>query len=214
MTIMTGKGYSVLEMAVATQNPGKLEELQKISQGWPVRLTGMATLGLTLSVRETGTSFDENALIKARALHQAAGGWVMADDSGLVVDALGGEPGIYSARYAGRAATDRENYLLLLDRLKGVARKDRQAHFHCSLAVISPDGREELFHGKTEGSIAWKACGSSGFGYDPVFIPLGGRCTLAELPADRKNAISHRGRALRLFLEKQFPQDPDQERKG
>ncbi len=202
-----------MDMAVATHNPGKLDELRTMVRGWPVRLMSAGELGLAPDASETGRSFDENALIKARALHRMAGGWVMADDSGLVVAFLDGAPGIYSARYAGPAATDRENYRLLLDRLQAAGPENRRAYFHCSLAVISPDGREELFHGRTEGTIAGEASGTAGFGYDPVFIPLGGRSTLAEMPAEEKNAISHRGRALQLFLEKQFPRSARQERK-
>ena len=202
--MIMGEEISVMDIAVATNNSGKLEELRKIAQGWPVRLMGPQELGLVLDALESGSSFDENALIKARSLYRQAGCWVMADDTGLVVDFLEDAPGIYSARYAGDAATDRENCDLLLDRLKKAGPGNRKAHFHCSLAVISPDGQEALYHGRTDGSIARTASGTAGFGYDPVFVPLGGQDTMAELPPYEKNLISHRGRALRLFLEQQF----------
>ncbi|NLA95964.1 MAG: RdgB/HAM1 family non-canonical purine NTP pyrophosphatase [Clostridiaceae bacterium] len=208
-----GERNPVTDIAVATNNPGKLEELRKIANGWPVRLMGPQELGLVLDALETGSSFDENALIKARSLYWRAGGWVIADDSGLVVDYLGGAPGIYSSRYAGDAATDRENCDLLLDRLKKAGPGNRQAHFHCSLAVISPDGQEALYHGRTDGSIARTASsGTTGFGYDPVFVPLGGQDTMAELPPYEKNVISHRGHAFRLFLEQQFARPAGLER--
>ena len=171
-------------IAVASHNQGKLEELKAMAKGWPVRLIGPDELGLVLEADENGHSFDENALIKCRALHEKAGGWVMADDSGLVVDYLGGDPGIHSARYAGSGATDQENCRLLLDRLKEAGEGERRAHFHCSLAVISPGGQTELYHGRTGGTIAYEARGSGGFGYDPVFIPDNRQGTLAELPPD------------------------------
>ncbi|HPX93895.1 MAG TPA: RdgB/HAM1 family non-canonical purine NTP pyrophosphatase [Bacillota bacterium] len=199
-------------IAVASHNQGKLEELKAMAKGWPVRLIGPDELGLVLEADENGHSFDENALIKCRALHEKAGGWVMADDSGLVVDYLGGDPGIHSARYAGSGATDQENCRLLLDRLKEAGEGERRAHFHCSLAVISPGGQTELYHGRTGGTIAYEARGSGGFGYDPVFIPDNRQGTLAELPPDEKNAISHRGQAFRLFLDQQFGRPADEER--
>ena len=210
--MIMGEEIAVMDIVVATNNPGKLEELREIAQDWPVRLVGPQELGLVPDALETGSSFDENALIKARSLHRQAGSWVMADDSGLVVDYIEGAPGIYSARYAGDAATDRENCDLLLEHLKKAGPGERQAHFHCSLAVISPDGREALYHGRTDGSIARAASGTAGFGYDPVFVPLGGQDTLAELPPHEKNAISHRGQALRLFLEQQFARPAGLER--
>ncbi len=188
-----------MEVLVATNNRSKLREMRQIARPYALCLVSPAERGLIVDVEETGASFDDNALIKARALHRLAGGWVMADDSGLAVDSLGGAPGIRTARYAGEGAGDEANYRLLLAHLAD--EPDRRAHFHCSLALIAPDGRERLYHGRTDGVIALAPEGREGFGYDPVFIPEGENRTLAQMSAAEKHAISHRGRALRRLLE-------------
>ncbi len=193
-----------MEILVATHNRGKLEEMRAIARGWPVTLKGLSELGIDLDVEETGLTFDDNALIKARALFDRWAGPVLADDSGLCVDYLAGAPGIHTARFAGRGASDQANYRLLLDKLEGVPEEKRGAHFHCSLALVNPQG-EAVYQGRTDGGIALEASGTGGFGYDPVFIPEGENRTLAWMSPEEKNAISHRGRALRQFLEERFP---------
>ena len=192
------------DLWIATHNEGKVKEMRTIASSFPVTLKTAAEAGEFVDFPETGTSFDENALQKARALHQVTGGWVAADDSGLCVDSLGGAPGIYSARYSGEDANDRTNVALLLENMKNVKEEDRGAHFHCSFAVIAPDGTETIYHGQTMGKIALAPVGERGFGYDPVFIPQGETRTMAEMEPREKHRISHRGRALRAFLEEMF----------
>ncbi len=192
------------DLWIATHNEGKVKEMRTIASPFPVTLKTAAEAGAFVAFPETGTSFDENALEKARALHQVTGDWVAADDSGLCVDSLGGAPGIYSARYSGEDANDRTNVALLLENMKNVKEEDRGAHFHCSFAVIAPDGTETIYHGQTMGKIALAPVGERGFGYDPVFIPQGETRTMAEMEPREKHRISHRGRALRAFLEEMF----------
>ncbi len=193
-----------VDILVASHNEGKLREMRAIARAWPLQLSSPGERGLTLEVEETGDSFDENALIKARALWRLSGGWVMADDSGLCVQGLGGAPGIHTARYGGPGASDEDRVRYLLARMKDLGPGERQAAFCCSLAVISPQGAERLYWGRTEGRIAEEMSGTGGFGYDPVFIPVGETRTLACMGAEEKNRISHRGRALRGFLEEMF----------
>ena len=175
-------------LIVATHNAGKIREIREILPGWTID-------GEDAGVEETGSTFAENALIKARAVAaRHPGAWVLADDSGLVVDALGGAPGVRSARYAGRDGDTPANNALLLKNLAGVA--DRRAHFACAIALIAPDGTVRHFEGRCDGHIAEAPSGAGGFGYDPLFIPDGHNRSFAELAPAEKNAISHRGRAL------------------
>jgi XTP/dITP diphosphohydrolase len=152
---------------------------------------------------ETGTSFAENALLKASAAAAATGRPAIADDSGIVVEALGGAPGIYSARYAGEGATDEQNLAKLLDELRD--RSDRRAAYVCALALVDPRGGQEVFEGRCEGTLSADPRGTGGFGYDPAFVPddrpPGDARTMAELAPEEKDAISHRGRAARAFAE-------------
>jgi XTP/dITP diphosphohydrolase len=152
---------------------------------------------------ETGATFAENALIKAGAVAHATGRPALADDSGIVVEALGGGPGIYSARYAGETATDEENLAKLLSEIRG--NDDRRAAYVCALALVDPNGGREVFEGRCEGTLIDDPRGSGGFGYDPAFVPddrpPGEDRTMAELPPVEKDQISHRGRAARAFLE-------------
>ena len=175
-------------LIVATHNANKLREIGQILPGWTIS-------GEDAGVEETGDTFAENALLKARAVAvRHPGAWVLADDSGLSVDALGGAPGVRSARYAGRDGDTPANNALLLKNLSGVA--NRRAHFACAIALITPDGTERHFEGRCDGRIAEAPSGEGGFGYDPLFIPDGNNRSFAELTPDEKNAISHRGRAL------------------
>jgi len=151
---------------------------------------------------ETGTTFAENALLKARASVDGAAATAIGEDSGILVAALGGRPGVRSARYAGEGASDDQNLEKLLRETEGA--DDRSAAYVCSLAVVTDDGEQQLFEGRCEGSLALAPRGSGGFGYDPIFIPADGpddETTMAELPPERKNAISHRGKAARLLLD-------------
>jgi XTP/dITP diphosphohydrolase len=183
-------------VVLATHNRGKLEELRRILDGLPVELVDAGEVGLP-DVEETGDTFTENALLKARAGAAASGLPCLADDSGLVVDALGGEPGVRSARYAGCHGDDDANLRLVIERLEGIA--DRRARFVCAAALVTPDGQERTAEGILEGVLVDVPRGAGGFGYDPIFVPDGETRTTAELPPEQKDAISHRGRAFRAL---------------
>lgn len=189
-------------VVLASKNAHKMQELQTILRQYGIELILQSELGLSVDVDETGSTFEENALLKAQAVMRAAGLPAIADDSGLVVDALGGEPGIYSARYGGaqnRSDSDRLHYLLR--RLEDVPETERTAHFVCVITLVEPDGSVLSARGECAGQITREARGESGFGYDPIFyVPQEG-CTFAEMPQERKNAISHRANALRRFAE-------------
>jgi XTP/dITP diphosphohydrolase len=193
-----------VRIVVATNNRGKLEELRALLPTGPDLLT-LGDAGLD-SPEETGDTFDENALIKARAA-ASHGDAAIADDSGLVVDALHGRPGVWSSRFAGVDATDADNNALLLETLRDVPDERRSARFVSVVALVTRDGREFTAHGSVEGRIGYAARGTGGFGYDPLMIvtdpdavEFNGR-TMAELTLDEKNQISHRARAYRALLE-------------
>ncbi|MDZ4167786.1 MAG: RdgB/HAM1 family non-canonical purine NTP pyrophosphatase [Coriobacteriia bacterium] len=188
-------------VVVATANRGKLAEIRSALdfEGW--EFVTAADLGREpLDVEETGDTFEANARLKARAYREAFGMASLADDSGLQVDALGGEPGVYSSRYAGADATDADNNAKLLGALGEVPAEMRTARFRSVIVLIDEDGSETVAVGACEGSIAYEARGEGGFGYDPLFLPdaVPGR-TMAELDLAEKNAISHRGAALRAL---------------
>ena len=186
-------------VVVATGNAHKLVEIEDIlGRALPgVRFVALGQLGDFEDPEENGATFAENALIKARAAVQETGLTAVADDSGLVVDALGGEPGVFSARYAGVHGDDAANNAKLLDRLAGVSEGDRAARFMSVVALVYPDGRELTGTGACEGAIGFEGRGDHGFGYDPLFLPdnTPGK-TMAELEPEEKNAISHRFHAL------------------
>jgi XTP/dITP diphosphohydrolase len=188
-------------VVVATSNPGKLAEIRVALAGDGWEFNTAADLGLEApEVVEDGRTFLANAEIKARAYSAALGLPALADDSGLVVDVLGGDPGVRSARYSGDGATDAENNAKLLSELEGVGSEERAARFMCVVVFVDEDGEETAACGTCEGRIAAAGRGSGGFGYDPLFLPdeAAGR-TMAELDMAAKNAISHRGRALRAL---------------
>ncbi len=186
----------MIKLLIATRNPGKLREYRELLADLPVILTSLAQEGLTLEVEEEGASYAENARLKAIAYARASGLVTLADDSGLEVEALGGEPGLHSARYEGKAS-DEERYRLLLRRLKDVPWERRRARFCCAIAIATPEGEVHTAEGMCEGFIAYEPKGKYGFGYDPVFyVPEYGK-TMAELPPAVKNRISHRARAAR-----------------
>ncbi len=189
------------KLLVATTNPGKKREYQELFADLEVPLTWPDEEGLTLQVAETGHTYAENAHLKAQAYALASSLWTLADDSGLDVDALQGVPGVQSARFGGPGLTDQDRYRLLLERLSDVPWEKRQAHFRCIIALASPQGRVWFTEGACEGMIAYAPQGTNGFGYDPVFyLPELAR-TMAELPSELKNRLSHRGKAAAAMKE-------------
>lgn len=189
-----------MKLLVATGNQGKLKELRHLLEGSPIEIVGLDQLTDPPEVVEDGVTFVANARKKAQEMAQFSGYLTLADDSGLVVDALGGAPGVYSARYAGEQGDDAANNTKLLHELQNVADKNRQAAFHCVLALAWPDGRCETYAGQVSGLIMRGERGGGGFGYDPLFIvPEYGK-TMAELPLEIKNRISHRGTALQKVI--------------
>ena len=192
-------------LLIATRNEGKLKEYEPLLDGLPVMLTNLTREGIDHDVEETGSTFAENAVHKAEEYARISGLLTLADDSGLEVDALRGEPGVHSARYAGPDATDEDRYLLLLEKMRDIPREDRSARFRCVIAVAEPGATAYTSEGVCEGVIAFSPEGSHGFGYDPVFfMPECGK-TMAQLPAETKNRVSHRARAaqgIRPVLEK------------
>lgn len=189
------------KIIAATKNKGKLEEIAQLLSALPYDVISMTEAGMTDDIDETGATFEENALIKARAVWRVTGETVIADDSGLEVDHLGGAPGVYSARYAGEGATDADRNKKLLSALAGVPAEKRSARFVCATALIFPDGRELVVRGTCEGYIADGPAGYNGFGYDPLFYVPEFGLTIAQMGAELKNSISHRGNALRKILD-------------
>lgn len=194
-------------IVLATRNPGKLREIRQVLEELPVNVLGLDEIAPSLEEpEETGSTFAENAAQKARYYAQQTGQWCLADDSGLAVDALNGEPGVHSARYAAdrignasRDLMDAANNAKLLEALKDVPDEQRTARFICHLALCDGDRIILETYDTIEGRIGHHAKGSNGFGYDPLFVADETGCTTAELPPERKNAISHRGKALRYF---------------
>ena len=185
------------KLLLATNNEAKVREYRNLLQGIPFELVTVAEVGVTTTVDEVGESLEENARLKATTLAAESQLLALADDSGLEVDALGGEPGRLSARYAGEGASDRDRVSYLLARLKGVPWEKRSACFRCVIAIATPDGRVELCSGECPGFITVEPKGEQGFGYDPIFyLPDLGK-TMAELSLDIKNQVSHRGKAAK-----------------
>jgi XTP/dITP diphosphohydrolase len=196
----------VMSIVVATTNRGKLSEIRALLAHLPVEVLSMTeALGVTPTIIEDGTTFEDNALIKARYVASRCKSITLADDSGLEVDALGGNPGVRSARFAGERASDAENNAELLRQLDDVAMEDRSARFRCVIALVDPwksDDEHLVVEGSCEGQIAHKPTGTGGFGYDPLFIVQPGQSTMAELTKENKNKISHRARALTAMTPK------------
>ena len=188
-----------MRLIVATHNQKKLKELERILAPLGVEPVTGEMVGIPLDeVEETGTTFEENAFVKADAACRQTGMPAVADDSGLMVDALQGRPGVYSARYAGEDATDADRIQKLLGELREVPAEQRTARFVSAICCVFPDGHTVTSRGECPGRIGYEPKGDDGFGYDPVFVVEGGR-TYAELTAAEKDAVSHRGNALRLF---------------
>ncbi|MBR5597351.1 MAG: XTP/dITP diphosphatase [Lachnospiraceae bacterium] len=185
----------------ATSNAGKMKEVRSILADLEVEVLSMKEAGIELEVVEDGTTFEENAIIKATEIQKNCGEIVLADDSGLEVDYLNKEPGIYSARYLGEDTSYAIKNKSLIDRLEGVEDEKRTARFVCAIAAAFPDGTTEVTRGTIEGRIGYEEKGSNGFGYDPIFYVPEYGCTTAELSLEQKNEASHRGKALRLMKE-------------
>ena len=188
-------------LVVGTRNAKKLEELRTLLADLPVNVVSVGELGEAPEVEEDGDTFEANAVKKATVLAKALGEWVIADDSGLAVDALGGRPGVLSARYGGPGASDEDKVANLLGELADVPAEERTAHFHCVIALASPQGVETVAEGRCEGLIAAEPLGQNGFGYDPVFLYPSMGQTFAQIGSEAKHRVSHRGQALARFRE-------------
>ena len=186
-----------MKFVLATHNPNKIREMGAILGQFGVEVVSPKELGITVDVEETGSTFAENAMLKAKAICELAKLPAIADDSGLCVDALNGGPGVYSARYGGEGLDDKGRYTLLLEMLRG--QTDRAAHFHTSIVCAFPNGDELVCEGECPGTIAFAPMGEGGFGYDPVFFVPELRKTFGQLTAEEKASVSHRGKALRAF---------------
>lgn len=196
-----------MKIIFATGNKNKMTEIRQILRDLGMEILSMKEAGVDIDIVEDGKSFEENAMIKASAIAElpevrAMDAIVLADDSGLEIDWLGGEPGIYSARYMGHETSYREKNANLISRLDGVPKEKRTARFVCAIAAALPDGNSLVTRGTIEGYIGWEECGSNGFGYDPIFYLYENDKSTAELSAEEKNAISHRGKALRQMKKK------------
>ena len=189
-----------MKVVLASKNAHKLQELQDILSAQGVEVILESAAGVDVEVEETGTTFEENSLLKARAVMEASGLPAIADDSGLMVDALNGAPGVYSARYGGPGLDDAGRYRLLLENMRGVL--DRKCRFVSAITLCMPSGDIVTARGECPGTLAYAPQGENGFGYDPIFFVPEKKKTFAQLTAEEKNAISHRGRALQLFQEK------------
>jgi len=183
------------KLLLATNNKAKLKEYTRLLQGIPYRIISLKDANINEHVEETGTSFKDNAVLKAKRYAELSGLITMADDSGLEVDALGGEPGVRSARYAGEGASDKERIDFLLNKLVNVPWEKRQAKFRCVIAIAYPNGKMQICQGQCRGVLTFKPLGHNGFGYDPIFYLPNLHRTMAELSFEEKNAISHRGKA-------------------
>ena len=189
-----------MKLAIATNNAHKLQEIRAILSGQFDELLSLKDLGIDVDIEETGTTLEENALLKARTIQAICHIPTLADDTGLMVDALGGAPGVYSARYAGEEHNDASNRALLLKNLQN--EQNRNAHFATVIAIVYPNGDFITSKGRVEGEILREERGNEGFGYDSLFYSYELKKTFAEASQEEKNSVSHRGRALRAMLEK------------
>lgn len=187
------------KIVFATGNKDKLREVREIMKDMDVEVVSMKEEGILVDIVEDGTSFEENARIKARTIAEHTDAIVLADDSGLEVDYLNKEPGIYSARYMGEDTSYTIKNQAILDRLEGTTKEQRTARFVCAIAAVLPDKKVLVTRQTMEGTIGFQADGENGFGYDPIFVPDGYDCSSAAISAEEKNEISHRGKALRAM---------------
>lgn len=184
----------------ATGNEGKLREIREILADFSIEVISMKEVGVDEEIEENGTSFKENSLIKSRFICEKSGLPALADDSGLEIDYLGGEPGIYSARYLGRDTDYETKNNLIIEKLRNAKPHERGARFVCAISLVLPDGREFVTEGRMEGEIGYEIKGENGFGYDPIFYLPEYDQHSAELSREEKNKISHRGKALRAMV--------------
>jgi XTP/dITP diphosphohydrolase len=190
-----------MRLLLATHNRNKVTEMQLALEGTGWQVVMLSDFGNLPDVEEDGATFEENARKKARNAARVAGLWTLAEDSGLEVDALGGEPGVRSRRYSGEGAGDADRMRKVLDQIVAVPEERRTARFRCAMCLVDPKGNEVCFEGRCEGRISHHARGSAGFGYDPIFIPEGYSRTFAELGLSVKNKVSHRARAMQQVIE-------------
>ena len=201
-----------MKLLLATRNRNKVVEIQQALEGTNWQVVILSDIPNAPDVEEDGATFEQNAIKKARSAARASKLWTLAEDSGLEIDALGGEPGVKSARYAGEGASDADLMYKVLERTINVPEERRTARFRCVMCIINPAGNENCFEGRCEGRIAAHPRGSSGFGYDPVFVPDGYDKTFAELGLGVKSKMSHRARAMQqviAFLQMQVPAEGD-----
>lgn len=191
-----------MRLIIATGNEDKVREIDEILEGTGFEAISMKQAGFNPNIVEDGTTFEENALKKAMAVHELSGEYVMADDSGLCIDALDGAPGIYSARFCGEDSTYEEKFRKIFEMLADVPEDKRTAQFVCAIAVVKPDGTSFTVRGECRGVLHEKPVGENGFGYDPIFYVPEFGMTTAQMDPEVKNSISHRGRALRAMVEK------------
>ncbi len=191
-----------MRLIIATGNEDKVREIDEILEGTGFEAISMKQAGFSPDIVEDGTTFEENALKKAMAVHELSGEYVMADDSGLCIDALDGAPGIYSARFCGEDSTYEEKFRKIFEMLADVPEDKRTAQFVCAIAVVKPDGTSFTVRGECKGVLHEKPVGENGFGYDPIFYVPEFGMTTAQMDPEVKNSISHRGRALRAMVEK------------
>ena len=189
------------QLIFATGNAGKMREIRQIMADMPLEIKSMKEAGVSVDIVEDGKTFEENALIKARAIHALTGGIVLADDSGLVVDYMDGMPGIYSSRFMGEDTSYDIKNKAIIDALEKAEGEERSARFVCAIAAVLPDGSERVVRAAMEGRLGYEIAGENGFGYDPIFFLPEYGMTSAEISPEEKNKISHRGKALRLMRE-------------
>jgi XTP/dITP diphosphohydrolase len=193
---------SFRRIIIASNNAHKIHEIKTILKEFPYEVLSLKEAGIDVEIEENGKTFEENAYIKAKAILDLTGEAALADDSGLEVDALGGEPGVYSARYSGNHGDDKANNRKLLEELKDVPEEERTARFVCSIVMLTPDGLRLNARGTVEGVIGYKEIGDNGFGYDPLFNIPELHKTFAQLSGEEKNSMSHRGNALKELRKK------------
>jgi XTP/dITP diphosphohydrolase len=188
-----------MKLIIASNNKGKIREYKQLLEPFGYDVVSQSEAGINIEVEETGTTFAENSALKAQAIYDLTKSAVLADDSGLVVDALGGEPGVYSARYGG-CDNDADRVALILDKMKNIGQEDRTAHFVCTICFIKENGEHIAVEGRVYGKIGYEPLGENGFGYDPIFMYEGK--SFAQLSAEDKNRVSHRANALKALTEK------------
>lgn len=189
----------ISKIIVASNNKNKIREIKSKLAGMNIEVLSQREAGFDIEVDETGTTFEENSMLKARAIYELAKAPVIADDGGLEVDFLNGEPGVYSARFCGPEATDKDKYLKILELMKDAPDDKRTARFRCVISYIDENGKEHAFEGRCDGKIAYEPMGENDFGYDPIF--MFGDKSFAQISEEEKNKVSHRGRAIDKWVE-------------